>query len=118
MFIGIILIGGIRPILIHRFPETGSIRFSCFIDACQSQRIFQNRSCKFRWLIQVKVIILNDKSDFNEMIFSEKSTDPNDLFEELVLDKREDEEDERDNMEGVFKEDKDTLEYDSVEKSL
>ena len=116
MFIESFLIGGIRPILIHRFPE----RLEVFDSAVSLMLASPNEYFKIEVvssgdLIQVKVIILNDKSDFNEMIFFREVDDPNDLFEELVLDKREDEEDERDNMEGVFKEDKDTLEYDSVE---
>ena len=86
LFIKTFLNGSIRPILRHRFPERLA-QFDCVVSLmlASPNEYFKIELIGSEFdLIKAKVIILNDKSDFNEMIFFEEVDDPNDLFEELV----------------------------------
>ena len=96
LFIKKFLKSTIRSILVRRFPE----RLKSFDSALSLMLESANEYFKVEFvkndpidLIHVRVIILNDKSDFNEMIFFKEIDDPNDLFEELCIDLVEEEDD-------------------------
>lgn len=89
LFIETFLKGTIRSILVNRFPERleefDSVVSLMFVSANEYFQVEYVKNDPLD-LIHVRVIILNDKSDFNEMIFFKEVDDPNDLFEELCYD--------------------------------
>ena len=89
LFIKNFLKSTIRPIYVHRFPERLK-SFDLTVSLMESSAIeyFEVEYLKTDHpdLYHVRVVILNDKSDFNEMIFFKEIGDPMDLFEELCID--------------------------------